>query len=47
VTQIARNGVPEFMVRRQAGFMPESKTLDCYIRLGEMFTHNSAAQLVL
>jgi integrase len=47
VTQAARNGVPEYLIRRQTGHKPGSKTLDRYIRLGELFTRNAAAGLGL
>ncbi|MGA2351344.1 MAG: site-specific integrase [Terracidiphilus sp.] len=46
-TEAARQNVPEYLIRRQAGFNPGSKILDRYIRLGEMFTRNAAAGLGL
>lgn len=46
ITQAARNGVPEYLIRRQSGHR-SSKMLDRYIRLGEMFTRNAAAGLGL
>jgi site-specific recombinase XerD len=42
-TEAARQNVPTYLIRRQARFKPGSKTLDRYIRLGEMFTKNAAA----
>lgn len=42
-TAAARENVPEYLIRRQARFQAGSKTLDRYIRLGEMFTRNAAA----
>jgi integrase len=42
-TEAARQNVPEYLIRRQSGHKPGSKTLDRYIRLGEMFTRNAAA----
>lgn len=47
ITQAARNGVPEYLIRRQSGHKPGSPTFDRYIRLGEMFTKNAAAGLGL
>ncbi len=47
ITEAARNNVPEYLIRRQSGHKPGSKTLDRYIRLGEMFTRNAAAGLGL
>jgi integrase len=47
ITQAARNGVPEYLIRRQSGHKPGSKAFDRYIRLGEMFTRNAAAGLGL
>jgi integrase len=47
ITQAARNGVPEYLIRRQSGHKPGSKTFDRYIRLGEMFTRNAAAGMGL
>ena len=46
-TEAARNNVPAYLIRRQARFTPGSKTLDRYIRLGEMFTRNAASGLGL
>lgn len=46
-TEAARRNVPEYLIRRQARFKPGSKTLDRYIRLGEMFTKNAASGLGL
>lgn len=47
ITQASRNGVPEYLIRRQSGHKPGSKTFDRYIRLGEMFTKNAASGLGL
>ena len=44
-TEAARQNVPEYLIRRQARFKPGSRTLDRYIRLGEMFTRNAASGL--
>jgi integrase len=46
-TEAARRNVPEYLIRRQARFKPGSKTLDRYIRLGEMFPKNAASGLGL
>jgi hypothetical protein len=46
-TEAARQNVPSYLIRRQARFKPESKTLARYIRLGEMFTKNPASALGL
>lgn len=46
-TEAARQNVPEYLIRRQARFKPGSRTLDRYIRLGEMFTRNAASGLGL
>jgi len=46
-TDAAKQNVPEYLIRRQARFKPGSKTLDRYIRLGEMFTRNAAAGIGL
>jgi hypothetical protein len=46
-TEAARQNVPAYLIRRQARFKPGSKTLDRYIRLGEMFTRNAASGLGL
>jgi hypothetical protein len=46
-TEASRQSVPEYLIRRQAGFKPGSKTLDRYIRLGEMFTRNAVSGLGL
>ena len=47
ITQAAKNGTQEFLIRRQSGHKPRSKSFDRYIRLGEMFTRNAASGLGL
>jgi hypothetical protein len=46
-TEAARQNVPSYLIRRQARFKPESKTLARYIRQGKMFTKNAASALGL
>ena len=46
-TEAARQNVPSYLIRCQARFKPRSKTLDRYIRLGELFTKNAASGLGL
>ena len=47
ISQSIRSGVDPYVVRKQSGHKPDSRSFERYVRVGEMFTRNAAAGLGL